>query len=61
MTTELTYEQYLAAQLKNPEFAAAWEATAPAHQLKRLRFLQRLSQKKRGHAHCPLTKTRRLS
>ena len=44
MADELTYEQYLEEQLKDPEFALAWEAAEPAYQLKRLRILKKLSQ-----------------
>jgi len=44
MADELTYEKYLEEQLKDPEFALAWEASEPTYQLKRLRILKRLSQ-----------------
>lgn len=44
MTEELTYNQYLEEQLRDPEFRKAWEEAEPAHQLKRLRVLKKLSQ-----------------
>ncbi len=44
MANELTYEQYLEEQLKDPEFRQAWEDSEPAYQLKRLRILKKLSQ-----------------
>ena len=44
MAEELTYEQYLEEQLKDPEFRQAWEASEPARQLKRLRILKKWSQ-----------------
>lgn len=44
MADELTLEQYLEEQLKDPEFRKAWEDSEPAYQLKRLRVLKKLSQ-----------------
>ena len=44
MADELTFEQYLEEQLKDPEFRQAWEDSEPAYQLKRLRILKKLSQ-----------------
>jgi transcriptional regulator with XRE-family HTH domain len=44
MADELTFEQYLEEQLKDPEFRKAWEESEPAYQLKRLRILKKLSQ-----------------
>src|SRR5687768_13612136 len=39
-----THEEFLQEQLQNPEFRAAWEASEPAYQLKKLRILKKLSQ-----------------
>jgi len=40
----LTQDQFLEDQLQDPAFRAAWEASEPAYQLKRLRLLKKLSQ-----------------
>ena len=44
MAEELTFEQYLEEQLRDPEFRKAWEESEPAYQLRRLRILKKLSQ-----------------
>ena len=39
-----THQEFLQQQLQAPEFRAAYEALAPAYELKRLRILKKLSQ-----------------
>lgn len=44
MIKRLTFDEYLTNELQDPAFRAEWEALQPAHQLKRLRILKKLSQ-----------------